>query len=239
MERKAGYGWRKRLSPAAAAAVAAGMAGTVVSCCVLLLMRFQPALATLLVIVLPVIVATLSWLAARHAMRAALQPAMARARGHAAVARLIGVGIGRLAQGDTAARITVALPQPYEALGDDFNAAAQALQAARADAGTLRARFEKHAAALDEAVLRLGRRAQKLHARIEADLRIVAALEEHVPVEALRVARHTLQGAGVAASRNIEAAEGLAGIGLMLRQDMEGAAAVATTEEVVVPDIAA
>lgn len=239
MKRKAGYGRRGRLSPVAAAAIAAAMAGAGVSCCILLLLRYHPALATLLVIALPALIAAICWLAARHAAGAVLKPAMATARGHAAVARLMGAGVGQLAQGDGEARVAIDLPPPYAAFGDDFNAVAQALQTARTETGALRARCDAQASALDAAASRLGERARRLHERLETELRIIEALEDHVPAEALRIARNMLQGAGVAARRNIEAAEGFAAIGLALRQNVQEEAPTVTKETPVLPDIAA
>lgn len=244
MECKAGYGGRSRLSPVAAVVAAAGAGGAVISCALLLALRYHPALATLVVIALPVLMAAACWLAARHAAGVSLKKAMATARGHAAVARLMGAGIGRLAQGDASARITIDLPPPYEALGKNFNAVAQALQGAQAGAEILRARCDAQANALDEAASRLGARAQRLQERLETELRIIEALEEHAPAEALRVARNMLQGAGVAARRNIEAAGGVAAIGVALRQDAreehaQEAVATALKDAATLPEIAA
>lgn len=220
MGSKAGNGRQERLSSVAAIVVVAGAAGAVVSCCALLLLRFQPAFATLLLVASPALIAAAVLIAARHALREAVKPAMATARGHAAVSRLLGAGIGRLARGDAAARIAIDLPAPYEALAHDFNATAKALQAACAEADALRTRLAHHAAALEKAANRLGQRARKLHDRIETDLHIIAALEAHDTAGALQIARHTLQGAGIAARRNIDAAEE---IGAMLRPVSENA----------------
>lgn len=159
--------------------------------------------------------------------RTALATRHKAARAHAAVARLMGAGVGRLAQGDCATRIAIDLPEPYAAFGRDFNAAAERLQAALADAAALRGRLGGHAAGLDEAAARLGRRAGKLAARIETDLRTIEALAERDPAEALRIARHTMEGAGVAARRNAEAADGFAGLGRLLRQEADAPAAPA------------
>lgn len=156
--------------------------------------------------------------------RAALAARHKAARAHAAVARLMGAGVGRLAWGDCAARIAVDLPEPYEAFGRDFNAAAQRLEASLGDLAALRARLGGHAAGLDEAAARLGRRAGKLAARIETDLRIIEALAGRDPAEALRIARHTMEGVGVAARRNAEAADGFAELGRLLRQEADAPA---------------
>lgn len=260
-----------RLSPSAATAVAAGVAAAFVSCCALLLLHLQPALAVPLLILSPLPVAAVAWLAAREAIRAALKPAIhaldrldrqdfanvnmpaggdetaelaralercrealasrqAAARAHAVVARLMGAGIGRLAQGDYTARIEIRLPAPYDAFGRDFNAAMETLAAAAKEAAGMRARLDGHAAGIAEAAGRLGRRAEKLAMRIETDLRIIDALAKRDPAEALAIARHTMEGVGVAARRNIEAAEGFSAIGLTLLREAAGLARATTAE---------
>jgi methyl-accepting chemotaxis protein len=132
---------------------------------------------------------------------------------HAAVAKLTGAGIARLAQGDLSARITVDLPAPYDAFRRDFNAAMARLQESADSLSLLRGATEDHAAALAEAAARLEKRARKLDARIEADLRIVEVLSRRDAGEALEIARDTLAGAGIAARRNVEAAAELARLG--------------------------
>ncbi|MBE0695158.1 MAG: hypothetical protein IH590_18930, partial [Aquamicrobium sp.] len=79
-----------------------------------------------------------------------------------------------------------------------------------------------------EAAGRLGRRAEKLAMRIETDLRIIDALAKRDPAEALAIARHTMEGVGVAARRNIEAAEGFSAIGLTLLREAAGLARATT-----------
>lgn len=258
-----------QLTPSAAVAVAAGAAGAVLSCCVFLLWRFQPALAVPLLILSPLPVAAAAWLVARRAIAKALRPAvtalerfsqqdftadadlgpagetaeLARAlarcrtelatrhattRAHAAVARLMGAGIGRLAQADYAARIDAALPAPYDAFAGDFNAAMERLAATAAESDALRAGIGERADALDEAARRLGRRAEKLASRIEADLRIIAALSRRDAQDALEIARHTMEGVGVAARRNVEAAEAFAELARTLR-DAAGPPAMAAS----------
>src|SRR5690554_3089655 len=71
-----GYGRTGRLSASAATAVAAGVTAAFVSCGALLAAHFQPALAVPLLIVAPLPVAAVTWLAAREAIRAALKPAI-------------------------------------------------------------------------------------------------------------------------------------------------------------------
>lgn len=152
------------------------------------------------------------------------------ARAHAAVARLMGAGIGRLARGDAAVRVSVDLPEPYAGFGRDFNAAAERLGTAVDDIDALRARLGDNAAALDEAAARLGKRADTLATRIETDLRIIDALAKHDPAEALRIARHTMQGVGVAARRNVEAAEEFSGLGRSIRDEAAAPAAPAAED---------
>ena len=160
-------------------------------------------------------------------------------RAHAAVARLMGAGVGRLARGDGAVRVSVDLPEPYGGFGRDFNAAAERLGAALADLDALRARLGGHAAVLDEAAARLGKRADSLAARIETDLRIIDALARHDPAEALRIARHTMQGVGVAARRNAEAAAEFAGVGRLIGEEAATPAAPAADDPAAPAGIAA
>ena len=260
MEKMAGNERRGRLTPAAAIAVAAGAAGTLVSCCALLLLRFQPALLAPFLILSPALVAACVWLVSHRAIRTALRPAasailrlaeqdffsptalgegsetaeLAQAldrcrsalaarhgtmRAHAAVARLMGAGIGRLAQGDYGARIDVELPAPYDTFACDFNAAMDRLAATLADMPALRADIERQADALGEAAQRLGRRAEKLAGRIEADLRIIDVHSRRDAEEALKIALHTMEGVGVATRRNMEAAERFADMARSLRDE--------------------
>ncbi len=247
MDTASAQGRQKRLTPGIAVAAAAGGVSLLVSCLALILWRLQPALLLPFLLLSPVIIAVCAWLAARHAFRMALKPAVAMAgrlaandfsayptpaaggealeliealergrnslaarektaRVHAAVARLMGAGIGRLARGDLTARIDVDLPSPYDAFGRDFNAATETLGAAARERESLRAGMQDQATALAEAAIRLGKRAEKLAARVEADLRIIEVLSRRDAEEALDIARHTMEGVGVAARRNIEAA---------------------------------
>src|SRR5690606_19945182 len=113
----------------------------------------------------------------------------------------------RLAQGDTGVRIAIDLPVPYEALGRDFNAVVQALKTAHEEGEEMRKLLIDHGNGLEAASARLGKRARKLHARVEADLRLIEKLAAHDPMAALEIACHTLQGAGIAAGRNADAAD--------------------------------
>lgn len=248
----------KRLTPGLAVAAAAGAAALLAACGGLLLWRLQPSLLTPFLLLSPLLVAASAWLAARHAIRAALAPSVAMAerlaaldfsqddvaieqgetralvaaltraraglaardktaRAHAAVAKLMGAGIGRLAQGDFSARISVDLPAPYDAFGRDFNAAMERLETEASALTALREATAQHAGALEEAAARLGRRAEKLGARVETDLRIIDVLGKRDAAEALAIARHTMEGVGVAARRNAEAAGEFARLAEALR----------------------
>jgi methyl-accepting chemotaxis protein len=212
-----------RLTPGVAVAAAAGAAGLFASCGALLAWRVQPALLGPVLFLSPAMMAAASWLAARNALRAALRPAGGMAarlaaqdrtlRAHAAVAKLAGAGVARLAQGDFSARIAIDLPAPYDTFRAEFNAAMARLEDSAEALAALRRAVDERAAALGEAAARLEKRARKLDARIEADLRIVDVLRRRDGEEALAIARTTLTGAGVAARRNIEAAAELARLG--------------------------
>lgn len=258
METTSAQGRRKRLTPGIAVAAVAGAVAMLVSCLALALWRLQPAALAPFLLLSPAVVAAGAWLAARHAVRAALQPATAMAtrlaaqdfsdppgaaadgemtalvellercrqggaarekaaRAHAAVARLMGAGVGRLALGDFSARIGLDLPEPYDAFGRDFNAAMEKLGADAAETAGLRAGMEERAAAIADAAARLGRRAEKLAARVEADLRVIEVLARRDAEEALGIARHTMEGVGVAARRNLEAAQEFAALAQALR----------------------
>ncbi|MCO5146415.1 MAG: hypothetical protein M9895_09600 [Aquamicrobium sp.] len=248
----------KRLTPGLAVAAAAGAAALLASCGGLLLWRVQSSLLVPVLLLSPLVVAASAWLAARHAIRATLSPAIAMAerlaaldfsedskveeytdtrelvaalararaglaarnktaRAHAAVAKLMGAGIGRLAEGDFSARISVDLPAPYDAFGRDFNAAMERLEAEASALTTLREATAAQAGALEEAAARLGKRAEKLGARVETDLRIIDVLGKRDSAEALAIARHTMEGVGVAARRNAEAAGEFARLAEALR----------------------
>lgn len=141
---------------------------------------------------------TMPLAAALERYRAAMAEKNRTGKVHSAVARLLGAGIGRLAEGDYKARITVDLPDAYRPFQDDFNRAME-----RLEADMMRIDASEHAAALAAAADQLGKRAEKLAARIEADLQTIAVSD---PTEALQLAQHTLGGTHVAAKRNVEAA---------------------------------
>src|SRR5690606_34549593 len=71
-----------------------------------------------------------------------------------------------------------------------------------------------------EAAESLKRRAAKLANRIDADLAAIDG-DPSPPEDALRAACHTLGGAGVAAQRNIEAAERFGAIALLLAAEAD------------------
>ena len=149
--------------------------------------------------------------------RVALNERQRAGKIHAAVARVMGLAIGRLAEGDLAARISVELPPPYQSFRDDFNAAMERLESPSQETCQ---RLRQQAREITEAAAQLSRRAAKLGKRIEAD---IAAFEtgESSAEEALRAACHTLGGAGIAARRNVEAAERFAAIGRLLEQEAD------------------
>lgn len=267
-------GLRKRLTPgvAVASAAAAGTAGMLASGGALFAWPEAPALAVTALVLSPALIAAVSFLAARHAMRAALRPAIDMAkklavhdlsgtdapardaevreltdalarcreslavhdkalRVHAAAAKLTGAGVARLAQGDFSARIPIDLPAPYDAFRRDFNTAMERLQENADSLSALRTTTDDHVMALAEAAMRLERRAQKLDARIDADLHIVEVLCKRDAEEALAVARNTLAGAGIATRRNIQAAAELARLGEALRGQKPLANAADADEE--------
>lgn len=138
-------------------------------------------------------------------------------RAHAAVAKLTSAGMAQLAAGNFSARIAVDLPAPYDAFRHDFNAAMARLAESAEALSALRTATDSHAEVLVAAAAQLERRAQKLDARIETDLRILEVLSERDAEEALAIARNTLAGAGIAAQRNVEAAAELIRLGETLR----------------------
>ena len=91
------------------------------------------------------------------------------------------------------------------------------LEAEAAALAALREAIAQQAGALEEAAARLGRRAEKLGLRVETDLRIIDVLGKRDAAEALGIARHTMEGVGVAARRNVEAAAGFARLAEALR----------------------
>lgn len=156
-------------------------------------------------------------LARCHAALAAQQRAT---RVHAAVARLAGAAVGRLAEGDFSARITVELPQPYGQLRHDFNAAMETLESMHPMPGGAVERLQAHAREIGEAAAHLSRRAARLAARIDADLSAVEAGDEDAQAALDRVL-HMMGGVRVATQRNAEAAERFADLGLLVAQEAE------------------
>ena len=154
---------------------------------------------------------------------------------HAAVARLLGAGISRLAEGDYKVRITVDLPELYRPYQDDFNRAMENLETTLASATTLGATLSDHADEIATAAGQLAKRAEKLAERIEADLATIEQDQETDPQEALKLARHTLGGARVAAQRNIEAARGFEVIAQHLVAQAECHASPQAIEEEHIP----
>lgn len=242
MKRKIANKRWETLSPSmltALTAVAVAGLVVIVSYCMIFMLRFQPAFAPLIILLLSLVVAGASWLGANYAIKAALRPAIANGRTHAAIARYMGAGIGRLAQGDNEVRITIDLPSPYEGFGSGFNSIAQALQTACKDNEEMQSLLDAHIIALEANAVRLGERAHKLHERIVAELRLIDRLAEHDLAAALEIARHMLQGAGIAAGRNIDAADDLAKLALSLRDHGKEISPPVLKKPDIRPDIAA
>lgn len=141
---------------------------------------------------------------------------------HAAVARLLGAGISRLAEGDYKVRITVDLPELYRPYQDDFNRAMENLEAMLAASTSPDARLAAQAGDIAAAAEQLAKRAEKLAQRIEDDLATIEQTAPADPQEALKVACHTLNGARVAAQRNIDAAHSFAAMANHLSALAEG-----------------
>jgi len=89
---------------------------------------------------------------------------------HAAIARMLGTAISRLAKGDLTGRITVELPQDYRPFRDDFNGLAEALQAMLDAMAASGARLDGRAGDIAEASATLSRRAEKLAGRAQSDM---------------------------------------------------------------------
>lgn len=157
---------------------------------------------------------------------AALEGRQRAVKVHAAVARLAGAAVSRLAEGDLSARITVELPQPYDRLRDDFNAAMERLESMRAASGGPGGRLREHAREIGEAAAQLSRRAGKLAERIDADMIAAEGAGEDADATLRRVL-HTMAGVRVAAQRNAEAAERFADLGLLVAQEAQGLADLA------------
>lgn len=158
--------------------------------------------------VLPNALETAALAAALERSRLAVAERARTGKIHSAVARLLGAGIGRLAEGDFKARITIDLPAAYRPFQDDFNRAMEKLEANFATVERIGPTLLTHADDISLAASQLSKRAVKLAERIEADLQAIEAGLASEPHEALKLARHTLGGARVASQRNVEAARG-------------------------------
>lgn len=88
---------------------------------------------------------------------------------HAAIARMFGTAIGRLARGDLSGRITVELPRDYRPFRDDFNALADGMRTLLAEAGASGARLGERSDELANAAATLQARAEKRAARAQSD----------------------------------------------------------------------
>lgn len=88
---------------------------------------------------------------------------------HAAIARMFGTAIGRLARGDLSGRITVELPRDYRPFRDDFNALADGMRTLLAEAGVSGARLGERSDELANAAATLQARAEKRAARAQSD----------------------------------------------------------------------
>lgn len=159
--------------------------------------------------------------AALESCRAALGERHGVAKAHAAVARLLCNAVHRLAEGDLAARITVDLPEPYRRFRDDFNGSMEALDAAFGGLAKTGGHLSGRAREIAEAADALSRRAAKLAERLDADMWAIDAGASRDPAEMLRIARHTLGGAAIAARRNGEAAAQFTALGRGLAREAE------------------
>ncbi|MEO3386468.1 methyl-accepting chemotaxis protein [Mesorhizobium sp. CAU 1741] len=169
--------------------------------------------------------------AALQSCRATLGDRHKVAKAHAAVARLLGNAIKRLAEGDLAARITVDLPEPYRGFRNDFNGSMEALEAAFGGLADTGGRLSGRARAIGEAADELSRRATKLSERLDADLRAIDIGARRDPAEALRLARHTLDGVVIATHRNRAAAARFDELGRGLAREAERLFVLAGVEQ--------
>lgn len=149
---------------------------------------------------------------------------------HAAVARLLGAAIGRLAEGDYTARIKVPLPEPYRTFQNDFNTAMDALETSLDGLGGAGKRLAGQAREIGEASDLLARRAKKLAQRLDADLRVIDAGAARDPQQMLAVARNIMNGIAIATQRNIEAAAHFSDLGSQLARESAQLAALAGEE---------
>ena len=257
------------MPPAANAALAAAVGSAVMSCAIILLWGILPearasfAFIALPLVLMPLAVAAMTWIATQRALAGSVDravealeriadndlaaPATLGASGemaelalalercrvaiserqraskiHASVARVMGMAIDRLADGNFSARISVELPPPYQAFRNNFNDAMERLQAPSGEAAQ---RLRERSMEVTKAADSLKQRAAKLADRIDADL---VTIERDAPslADALRIACHTLGGAGVAARRNIEAADRFNAIALLLAEEADRLAMV-------------
>jgi methyl-accepting chemotaxis protein len=143
------------------------------------------------------------------------------ARAHAAIARLMGTAVRHLSAGEYSSRITLALPEPYAAFKDQFNAIAAQLEAQQI---ALEAKqgvsdeIGERAREIGEAAAQLKRRAEKLAERLDTDLEAIEAGAAHHPLEAIKLAQFTMGGVKIATARNIEAAAHLAELGRIVSE---------------------
>lgn len=143
------------------------------------------------------------------------------ARAHAAVARLMSAAVRQLADGDSSARVTLDLPEPYRRFRDDFNALAERLEAKKkaAEAQAIQAvRIDGKAREIGEAAEHLMRRAGNLAERIDTDLAAIEAGAGRHTAQALQLAQYTMGGVRIATNRNIEAAARFAELGRLVAE---------------------
>lgn len=137
---------------------------------------------------------------------------------HAAVAKLAGAAMDRLAAGDLSVRIGVQLPPPYDRLPGTFNEIAARLESLDAVHDSPARRLTQHAQEIGEAAVELSRRAGKLGQRIEAEIGALDRPEADAEATLQRLL-HLMEGVRVAAQRNAQAAERFAGLGLLVAQE--------------------
>lgn len=155
--------------------------------------------------------------AAIERCRSGLEGRQRSGKVHAAVARLMGAAMGSLADGDLSRRVTLDLPEPYRAFRDDFNTTMGRLETAFATLTTSSVRLASHQQAIDEAAVRLKRRAEKLAERIDTELLAIENCDDRE--EMLQRVRHIMGGVAVAARRNMEAADGFSEIGRLVERE--------------------
>lgn len=137
---------------------------------------------------------------------------------HAAVAKLAGAAMDRLAKGDLSVRIGVDLPPPYEPLRDAFNEIAARLENLGAVHDSPAGRLLQHAQEIGDAAAQLSRRAGKLSERIEAEIDSLNMPGADTEATLQRLL-HMMEGVRVATQRNAQAADRFAGLGLLVAQE--------------------